>query len=542
MRRTTTKHNWILSQQRMNIMRLLGTAGSRRYLHQRANQIKTERLPLPAFIRVRDLAKKIKQPVDQVVKKVAYKKNRKYHMQFGQDYYEFKNVKQIILPFQLAKKIVAKYYDIEVKYEPLEPEFTSSSTTKSGKTITMKNPKERNAVIAVMGHVDHGKTTIMDRLSTTNIASREVEKITQKINVTEAKLSLDEDEDVDHSQSVTFLDTPGHFHFFRMRNNAAQVADVVLLVVAADEGVQLQTQESIGCIEENQLPVITCINKIDLLKSNGQKQIQQIIQEIRSFVALQACPIIPISAIDSTKNLNQLRKSIIHFLCLPSMKHHLEAEFDPNTKAEGIVLESIKQKGKGSVLRVLIKHGILKRQDSFVCGMIHGTIKSIQNCHGKELKEAVPGTVVDLLYNNKSKYIDAPIEFGFFVMKPDQAKQVIEQRELAMDFEESMVPSPEEIKAIEQKERLEKEKEKEDSIDDEEQDDVDNDKELKEYTEVNEIKKTIIVKADGAGSLTSIQDTVDEMDHVTVSSFSILVPKVNLVYSYNTIDCSSWDW
>ncbi|RHZ34122.1 hypothetical protein DYB37_011953 [Aphanomyces astaci] len=202
------------------------------------------------FTRVRELSKKLKVTADEVVKHACRKHYRKYYMTHHDVKYKFDTLKQVILPLDLAARI-ADHFGVEVAYEALEPQDIVSDPSLG---VLVSRPP----VIAVMGHVDHGKTTLMDTLRGANVAKHEVENITQKIHVCDTMLAPD--------VPVTFLDTPGHFHFTRMRNNAADVADVVVLVVAADEGCRLQTDESIGCIESLDVPTVVCVNKVDLVQ------------------------------------------------------------------------------------------------------------------------------------------------------------------------------------------------------------------------------------------------------------------------------------
>lgn len=367
---------------------------------------------LPPLIRVRDLAKTLKLPLEDVLKRVASRAHHKLHMRWGDNRFEFKNVKQVIVPFDMAQQVAA-HFGRQVAYDPVEPEFTSRKQLHNN---TAANTMQRNPVIAVMGHVDHGKTTLLDTLRHTSVAKYEAHGITQKINVSETHLT--------ESLRATFLDTPGHFHFFRMRTTAAQVADLILLIVAADEGCLLQTEESIGAIEDSGIPVVACINKVDVAT---KEQIEQVKQDLRGYVALQSCPIIEISA-KSGLNLDELKLKIANLVGEPQLQSKRVVDVGPDALAEGVVLESIAMKGKGTVLRVLLRNGVLRKQDHFVANMIHGAIRSIKNADGEEIAHALPGMVVDVIYANKSKNVDAPNEFGFFVLPEARAKQVMEQR------------------------------------------------------------------------------------------------------------------
>lgn len=404
-----------------------------RHADERAPQPQPPLAAVPAFIRVRALAKLVRAPADAVLKRVAWRADRRLHVALDSARLEFKNVGQVLLPFAKARE-VAEAFGVAVAYDEVEPAPTRFRAAKA-RRMQPEHVARRRPVVAVMGHVDHGKTTLMDTLRlhspfalATNdggrpIAPFEARGITQKINVCDAALSP--------TLSATFLDTPGHFHFFRMRTSAAQVADLVVLVVAADEGVRLQTEESIGAIEESGIPAIVCINKLDLLDEEGDEEdrgrVQEIVDELRSFVALQKSPIIGISG-KTGLNLDDLRSSLCEAIDELVDAGKLGAYVGPDILAEGIVLESTAMKGRGMVLKVLLKHGVLKQKEHFIAGMIHGAIRGIRDSNGKEISHALPGMVVDVIYGRKSKYVDAPNEFGFYVLPEERAKQVIEQR------------------------------------------------------------------------------------------------------------------
>ncbi|GLE04431.1 hypothetical protein PINS_up013373 [Pythium insidiosum] len=480
---------------------------------------------VPSFIRVRDLAKLLKLPVDDVVRKVATRRNRRFHMTLDGDRFEFKTVKEIVLPFALAQDVAAQF-GRAVRFEDVEPAPLDAAQLRALRSATGIETATRQPVVAVMGHVDHGKTTLMDALRQSRIAQSEAHGITQKINICEAQLTP--------ALSAMFLDTPGHFHFYRMRNSAAQLADLVVLMVAADEGCLLQTEESIGAIEASALPVVACINKIDVASPS---QIAAVREELRSFVALQHCPILEISA-KTGENLDALRDELAAMAATPAILKQRQAVVGRELPPQGVVLESLQMKGRGMVLRVLLQHGVLRRQDHFVAGMIHGVVRSLRNADsGKELSEAVPGVVVDVVFANKSKNVDAPIEFGFFGLPESHAKRVIEQRQLALDFAESALPLEDEDE--EEEDQDEKGEVDENQAEDQEitqQSESDDESDDSTPTSLAaQGLKPIVVKADGAGSLATIQDTVDEMaglktvrlgiGHITAKDIDVAINK-----------------
>ncbi|KAI9920996.1 hypothetical protein PsorP6_000894 [Peronosclerospora sorghi] len=467
---------------------------------QRVLAARTQAPVLASYIRVRDLAKALRAPLTKVLQHTVTKSHGRFYLKTtSHPRVEYKGIKQIILPFRVAQQ-VAEHFGTHVAYQDMDP-AASDASTRRGPDVRRRQP-----VIAVMGHVDHGKTTLMDTLRAHNtrpvkkIAPYEKHGITQKINVCEATVG----DDVE----ATFLDTPGHFHFFRMRSSAAHVADAVLLIVAADEGVLLQTEESIGAVEEAGVPVVVCINKVDLLADDEQEQqMDGIVNELRSFVALQASPVVRISG-KTGAGLDALRQTVGQVVHQLAEEGALDALVGPHVHAEGLVLESVAVQGRGTVLRVLIKHGILERKQHFVAGLIHGVVRSLHDAEGGTLQHAVPGTVVDVTYVNKSKHVDAPNDHGFFVLPEARAKQVLEQRELALEFKECLVPENDEA-----------------STTDAEYTSIDADKSLDTRSPEQPVDakdpKPIIVKADGAGSLTTIQDTVDAMAGITTVRLGI---------------------
>ncbi|KAI9998730.1 hypothetical protein PInf_003320 [Phytophthora infestans] len=430
-------------------------------------------------------------PLDKVLKHTVIKANRRFHLKTkSHPPAEFRSVKHIVLPFRVAQE-VAESFGMQVAYDDVEPEL--SNVVGSDKEFLGR----RQPVIAVMGHVDHGKTTLMDTLrqqmksGLRRIAPYEKHGITQKINVCEAA--------------------------------AAQVADAVLLIVAADEGVLLQTEESIGAIEEAGLPAIICINKVDLLGDDGDEKVDRIVDELRSFVALQDSPVLTISG-KTGVGLDDLKLMVGELATGLADNRRLDARVGPVTHAEGLVLESVALKGRGTVLRVLIKNGELAAKQHFVAGMIHGVVRNMRDAEGRDVKRALPGTVVDITYSNKSKNVDAPNEHGFFVLSEARAKQVIEQRELAMEFNDCLLPDEGGTNTRQEAEYTSTETYEDDGdVPDAEVDSDEAEEDDDDVIDENDLieTKSIIVKADGAGSLVSIQDTVDEMSGISTVRLGI---------------------
>ncbi|WNQ13774.1 translation initiation factor IF-2 [Paenibacillus aurantius] len=240
---------------------------------------------------------------------------------------------------------------------------------------------ERPPVVTIMGHVDHGKTTLLDAIRSTSVTEGEAGGITQHIGAYQVET---------HGKKITFLDTPGHEAFTSMRARGAQVTDITILVVAADDGVMPQTVEAINHAKAANVPIIVAVNKIDKPGANPDK----IKQELTEY---QLVPeewggdtiFVNLSAKQRT-NLDQLLEMIL----LVSEVQEFKA--NPDKRARGTVLEAELDKGKGPVARVLIQHGTLRVGDSFIAGVCFGRVRAMVNDKGKRLKEAGPSTPVEI--------------------------------------------------------------------------------------------------------------------------------------------------
>lgn len=243
--------------------------------------------------------------------------------------------------------------------------------------IKAKNPTEnltlRPPVVVVMGHIDHGKTKLLDTIRKTNVLEKESGGITQHIGAYEI---------IHNDKKITFIDTPGHEAFDKMRSRGAAVADVAILVVAADEGIKPQTLEALKHIQEAGIPFIVAINKIDKPEANIDRIKTQFAEKE---VLLEGwggnIPFQPISA-TTGKGIPELLELI---LLVAEME---ELRADSSARGEGIVIESHSSPQRGIVATLLIKDGHLKSGDFIVIGPIFGKIKSIEDFQGKSIKEA----------------------------------------------------------------------------------------------------------------------------------------------------------
>ena len=240
----------------------------------------------------------------------------------------------------------------------------------------------RPPVVTIMGHVDHGKTSLLDAFRKTNVVSGEAGGITQHIGAYQISKN---------NKKITFIDTPGHAAFSNMRARGSQTTDIIVLVVAADDGIKPQTIESIAHAKSAKVPIIVAINKIDLESSDPDKirnelLNQEIIVEKLSGEVLD----IEVSAIKGL-NLDKLEEAI-----------HLQADLlnlkaNPKRPARGVIIESKLEKGRGSVATVLVQKGTLKVSDIFISGTEWGKVKALINDKGENLNEAGPSVPVEVL-------------------------------------------------------------------------------------------------------------------------------------------------
>ena len=241
---------------------------------------------------------------------------------------------------------------------------------------------KRAPVVTIMGHVDHGKTTILDAFRNSNVVSKEAGGITQHIGAYQINKN---------DKKITFIDTPGHEAFSNMRARGSKTTDIIILVVAADDGLKPQTIESITHAKAAKVPIILAINKIDLPAADPDKIRNELLNHEIIVEKLSGDVLdVEISALKKT-NLEKLENAI-----------HLQADLlnlkaNPKRSARGVVLESKLEKGRGSVASVLIQKGTLKVGDIFVAGSEWGKVKLLINDRGENLKEALPSQPVEVL-------------------------------------------------------------------------------------------------------------------------------------------------
>jgi len=272
--------------------------------------------------------------------------------------------------------MVASYFGYEAKKQPASAQI--KRTTPTGDVKLSPRPP----VITIMGHVDHGKTSLLDAIRQSNVIATEAGAITQHIGAYQVEVN---------SRKITFLDTPGHEAFTTMRARGAQATDIAVLVVAADDGVMPQTIEAVDHARAADVPIVVAINKIDKPDSNPDKVKQQLADlglVIEEWGGDTVC--VPISA-KKKQGIDELLENLL----LVADILELKAEHD--CPAEGIVIEARLDKTRGPVATLLIQKGILKPSDILAIGNTWGRIKAMFNELGKHLKKAEPATPIEVL-------------------------------------------------------------------------------------------------------------------------------------------------
>ncbi len=275
----------------------------------------------------------------------------------------------------------AEYLVKEFGHNPIKEE-KAEEIIKKIKEVKTENLKSRPPIVTVMGHVDHGKTSVLDALRKANVVSGEFGGITQHIGAYQ----------INHnSNKITFIDTPGHAAFTEMRARGSKLTDIVILVVAADDGVKPQTIESIKHAKAAKVPIVVAINKCDLPDSDPQKVKNQLLEyELIAEDLSGETLMVEIS----TKTKNNLDKLIESILLQSEL---LDLKTDYETDAKGIVLESKIDIGRGPIANTIITAGTLKKGDYFVSGLQWGKVRAIVNDLGEHIGSAEPSTPIEVL-------------------------------------------------------------------------------------------------------------------------------------------------
>ena len=282
----------------------------------------------------------------------------------------------------------AEYLVKEFGHTPIK-EKKAEEIIEKIKTTKVENLKARPPIVTVMGHVDHGKTSVLDTIRKTKVTDGEFGGITQHIGAYQIKYN---------EQKLTFIDTPGHAAFTEMRARGSKLTDLVILVVAADDGVKPQTIESIKHAKAAKVPIVVAINKCDLPEADPQKIRNQLLEHELISEEMSGDTLMVEISTKTKKNLEKLIDAVL----LQSELMDLKTEYD--TSAKGIVLESKIDIGRGPIVNIIVTAGTLKKGDYFVSGLKWGKIRAILNDNGKSIEKAEPSDPIEILgINGPSK-------------------------------------------------------------------------------------------------------------------------------------------
>ena len=329
-----------------------------------------ETLSIDSKLTVQAIAEKLDKPATEIIMKL---------MKMG----TMASINQEV-SFEVAKELVNDYgfnlvlgSDDSNNEEELEIEALLEIEEDKEEDLELRPP-----VVTVMGHVDHGKTSLLDAIRSTNVTKGEAGGITQHIGASEV---------VVNGQKIVFLDTPGHEAFTAMRARGAQVTDIAILVVAADDGIMPQTIEAINHAKAAEVPLIVAINKIDKPSANPER-VKQELADQGLLVEDWGGDIISVG-------VSALKRegidTLLEMILLVSEVEELKA--NPNKRAVGTVIEAQLDKGRGPVATVLVQGGTLNVGDPIVCGSASGKVRAMINSKGKRVKKAEPATAVEIL-------------------------------------------------------------------------------------------------------------------------------------------------
>ncbi len=322
------------------------------------------------MISVKDLSEKIGKPVAEIIKKL---------FMLG----IMATINQEI-DFDTCE-LIASEYNIELE-QKLSKSFEEVLSDSADEEDTPDQLVERPPVVTIMGHVDHGKTSLLDAIRNSAVTEGEAGGITQHIGAYTV---------VRNNRKITFIDTPGHEAFTSMRARGAQVTDVVILVVAADDGIMPQTVEAINHAKAANVPIVVAINKMDRPEADPERVKQQLTEYglvSEEWGGDTIC--VPVSA-KTQMNLDSLLEMVL------LQADVLELKANPKRLAKGTIVEAKLDKGRGPIATVLVQNGTLKKGDTIVAGMAYGRVRAMMDDRGRVVSEAGPSTPVEVLGFNE---------------------------------------------------------------------------------------------------------------------------------------------
>ncbi|MBA1437520.1 MAG: translation initiation factor IF-2 [Epsilonproteobacteria bacterium] len=312
---------------------------------------------IPEDIRVYEFAEKLKRPMSDIIKVL-------FDLGMMMTKNDFLGADEI--------EILSEEFGVEVTVVDPKDEFNYVEETE---VDVDPDALDRPPIITIMGHVDHGKTSLLDKIRATKVTEGEAGGITQHIGAYTIS---------QHGKEITFIDTPGHAAFSAMRQRGSDVTDIIIIVVAADDGVKPQTEEVIKIAKDSGAPIIVALNKIDKETSNPDMVKGQMAERgINPTDWGGDVEFVPLSA-KTGEGIDELLENIL------LTAEIMELKANPKTKAQAAVVESSLEKGRGAVATVIIQSGTLKVGDNVVCGQSYGRVKALINEHGKQIKEVPP--------------------------------------------------------------------------------------------------------------------------------------------------------
>lgn len=365
-KKTGTQQNWSNKGKTKELPSRDYSRPSKKTKHKRRKEDQVQELPsvisVPNSITIRDLAEKLHRGPAEVLKRL---------MDLG----TMATINQEI-DFETAE-ILASLYEVTVEHEVSEEALLLEEIVDDEASL-----KNRPPVVTVMGHVDHGKTSLLDRIRKADVASGEAGGITQHIGAYQVKVK---------DNRITFIDTPGHEAFTAMRARGANLTDIVILVVAADDGVMPQTVEAVNHIKAAQVPFLVAVNKVDKPDANPERIMQQLTEYNIVSEEWGGDTIFAKVSAKTGEGIDHLLEMVL----LLSEMHEIKA--NPDRPAEGVVIEGELDKGRGAVATVLVQKGTLRVGDYLICGVNLAKVRAMTDYRGRRVDEAYPSMPVEIM-------------------------------------------------------------------------------------------------------------------------------------------------